>query len=46
VPAWQADAKVKALTEEKEQRAMYDYLSSLPGSNIRINDEGVVKKKK
>jgi poly-gamma-glutamate synthesis protein (capsule biosynthesis protein) len=46
VPAWQADAKVKALTEEKEQRAMYDYLSSLPGSNIRINDKGIVKKKK
>jgi hypothetical protein len=25
---------------------MYDYLASLPGSNIRVSDGGRVKKKK
>lgn len=46
VPARQADAKVKYLSEPEQQRAMYDYLSSLPGSNIRISDSGRVRKKK
>ena len=46
VPAWQADAKVKYLTEPEQQRAMYDYLSALPGSNIRVSDSGRVRKKK
>lgn len=46
VPAWQADAKVKYLSEPEEQRAMYDYLCSLPGSNIQINDKGVMKRSK
>lgn len=46
VPAWQADAKVRYLSAPEEQRAMFDYLSSLPGSNIRISDKGVLKRKK
>jgi poly-gamma-glutamate synthesis protein (capsule biosynthesis protein) len=45
IPAWQSNAKVKALTEEGEQQAMYDYLEALPGSNIRINQKGYIKKR-
>jgi poly-gamma-glutamate synthesis protein (capsule biosynthesis protein) len=45
IPAWQGGAKVKALTEEDEQRAMFDDLESLPGSNVRIDQKGYVKKR-
>jgi poly-gamma-glutamate synthesis protein (capsule biosynthesis protein) len=46
VPAWQGGAKVRYLSDSGEQQAMYDYLASLPGSNIRVSDSGWVKKKK
>ena len=46
VPAWQGGAKVRYLSDSGEQRAMYDYLASLPGSNIRVSDSGRVRKKK
>ncbi|MCD7822311.1 MAG: CapA family protein [Clostridiales bacterium] len=46
VPAYQqASATVTWLESADSQRAMYDYLAGLPGSNITIDDRGVVAAK-
>ncbi|MCD8161207.1 MAG: CapA family protein [Clostridiales bacterium] len=43
VPAYQqASATVTWLESADNQRAMYDYLASLPGSNVTIDDGGMV----
>lgn len=44
VPARQtSEAKVRAIEGAEEQRAMYDWLESLPGSNVRIDDHGKIE---
>ncbi len=46
VPAYQqASATVTWLESADSQRAMYDYLAGLPGSNVTIDDGGVVAAK-
>ncbi|MCD8353927.1 MAG: CapA family protein [Clostridiales bacterium] len=46
VPAYQqASATVTWLENADSQRAMYNYLTSLPGSNVTIDDGGVVAEK-
>ncbi|MCD8052186.1 MAG: CapA family protein [Clostridiales bacterium] len=46
VPAYQqASATVTWLESADSQRAMYDYLVSLPGSNVTIDDGGMVTEK-
>ncbi|MCD7842999.1 MAG: hypothetical protein LUG17_00015, partial [Clostridiales bacterium] len=46
VPAYQqASATVTWLESADSQRAMYDYLASLPGSNVTIDDGGMVAAK-
>ncbi|MCD8147289.1 MAG: CapA family protein [Clostridiales bacterium] len=46
VPArQQASATVTWLESADSQRAMYDYLAGLPGSNITIDDGGIVAEK-
>lgn len=46
IPAQQlSSARVIWLDGSEEQKAMFKYLTSLPGSNIRINKNGFVTKK-
>ncbi len=46
VPAYQqGNATVTWLEDPDSQRAMYDYLESLPGSNITVDDEGIMTEK-
>ncbi|MCD7857505.1 MAG: hypothetical protein LUG55_06845, partial [Clostridiales bacterium] len=43
VPAYQqGSATVTWLEDADSQRAMYDYLESLPGSNITVDDQGMM----
>lgn len=46
VPAYQtAEAKVIWLESSEQQKAMFDYLTSMPGSNISIDSGGIMTKK-
>ena len=46
VPAYQRDARVTWLESPESQRAMYDYLASLPYSAVSIDENGRMTEKK